>query len=73
MHGSGDNQSKPNVQKSKIQSYSVVHCTHLLLLGWLCMAEDRDEGKDGLRRMAILGHSSVMEHKCPSSGSRARA
>ena len=22
--------------------------------------------------MAILGHSSVMEHKCPSSGSRAR-
>ena len=30
------------------------------------------EGKDGLRRMAILGHSSVMEHKCLSSGSRAR-
>ena len=25
MHGSGDNQ--PNVQKSKIQSYSVEHCT----------------------------------------------
>ena len=24
MHGSGDNQ--PNVQKSKIQSYSVEHC-----------------------------------------------
>ena len=24
-HGSGDNQ--PNVQKSKIQSYSVEHCT----------------------------------------------
>ena len=33
MHGSGDNQ--PNVQKSKIQSYSVEHCTffeHLELL-----------------------------------------
>ena len=25
MHGSGDNQ--PNVQKSKIQSYSVEHCS----------------------------------------------
>jgi len=25
MHGSGDNQ--PNVHKSKIQSYSVEHCT----------------------------------------------
>ena len=25
MHGSGDDQ--PNVQKSKIQSYSVEHCT----------------------------------------------
>ena len=33
MHGSGDNQ--PNVQKSKIQSYSVEQCRYFLsLLNW---------------------------------------
>ena len=33
MHGSGDNQPKPNVQKSKIQSYSVEHCRDVCCVG----------------------------------------
>ena len=57
MHGSGDNQ--PNVQKSKIQSYSVEHCT---ILGFMMSFGLRPRKHISNTRMVQLPYPLLTSH-----------